>query len=162
MATVAMRAVAPAAARASAANDRAGWMTRQNAGACFEQRCRCNRARERLERREGARANAANARARPARAARDARAPSRALLAAPNVSYGARRADYGKPCAPSARGVPRHLFCFFNLARETTPLRRARASPPPPRRARDALDRTIARESRRERARTGTHPANTL
>ena len=34
MATVAMRAVAPAAARASAANDRAGWMTRQNAGAC--------------------------------------------------------------------------------------------------------------------------------
>ena len=61
MATVAMRAVAPAAARASAANDRAGWMTRQNAGACFaesfplESRARASRkargrARERRER----------------------------------------------------------------------------------------------------------------
>ena len=154
MATVAMRAVAPAAARASAANDRAGGMTRQNAGACFEQRCRCNRARERLERREGARANAANARARPARAARDARAPSRALLAAPNVSRGARRADYGKPCAPSARGVPRHLFCF-SIWRARRRRSGARA---PPRRLPVAPETRSIERSRANRAASGREP----
>jgi len=113
MTTVAMRAVAPAAARASAANDRAGWMTRPNAGACSAKSFPLDsRARERLERREGARASAATARAQPARVARGARAPSRALLAAPNLSRGARRADYGKPCAPSARWCHDIFFVF--------------------------------------------------
>ena len=114
---------------------------------------RWNRARERLERREGARASAANARARPVRATRDAPTPTIALLAAPNLSRGPRRADYGELCAPSARGCHDIFFVFSIWRAETTPLRRARASPPPPRRDRRAFDRTIGIESRRDRSR---------
>ena len=115
---------------------------------------RWNRARERLERREGARASAAYARARPVRAARDAPTPPTiALLAAPNLSRGPRRADYGELCAPSARGCHDIFFVFSIWRAETTPLRRARASPPPPRRDRRAFDRTIRIESRRDRSR---------
>ena len=114
MATVAMRAVAPAAARASAANDRAGWMTRQNAGACFAESFPLgSRARASRKARGRARASAANARAQPIRAARDATTPTITLLAAPNLSRGPRRADYGELGAPSALGGATTSFLFF-------------------------------------------------
>ena len=112
-----------------------------------------SRARERLERRGGARSSATTARSQPPRVVCDARAPSRALLAAPNLSRGARRADDGKPCAPSARWCHDIFFVFSIWRAEATPLQRARSSPSPARHARRALDRTTVRESRRERSR---------
>ena len=152
MATVAMRAVAPAAARASAANDRAGWMTRQNAGACFaesfplESRARASR------KARGARASAANARARPVRAARDATTPTITLLAAPNLSRGPRRADYGELCAPSALGGATTSFLFFQSGARRRRRFGARA---PPRRLPVAIDALSIERSGSKRAATG-------